>query len=420
MDLQSQISKANQAARKLAVLSSDNKNKALKRISELLIGQTNLILTENEKDMKEGEKNDLGSKLDRLLLTEERIKGIADDILNVATLSDSVGQVIDEREQPNGLKISRVRVPIGVIGIIYEARPNVTVDAAVLCLKSGNAVILKGGSDAINSNRILAKIIRTALEETGIDPEAVQFIDSADRQSTEELLKIKEGIDCIIPRGGKGLINFVKETSTIPVIETGASVVHVYVDKSADVEKAVNIVVNSKTRRVSICNALDVLLVHKDIASDFLPQLSEKLSAISDQQSVEIHADDEVQKLLTPYSRLHTLSDEDFDTEFLDYKMAIKLVSDSQEAIDHIAEHSLKHTESIVTEDKETAEKFLKSVDSACVYHNASTQFSDGAQFGLGAEIGISTQKLHVRGPFALEGLTTFKWVIRGDGQIRA
>jgi len=415
MDLKSQIYRANQAERKLAILSSDDKNKALKRIAELLLEQTALILTENEKDMKEGEKNNLGSKLDRLLLTEERIKGIADDTLNVATLPDSVGQIIDKRERPNGLKISRVRVPIGVIGIIYESRPNVTVDAAVLCLKSGNAVILKGGSDAINSNRILAKIIRQALEETGLDPESVQFIDSVDRKSTEELLKVKDGVDCIIPRGGKGLINFVKETSSIPVIETGASVVHVYVDKDADIKKAVDIVVNSKTRRVSICNALDVLLVHKDIASEFLPQLTKPL----EEKKVEIHADEEIQKLLSPYSLLLSPDEKDFDTEFLDYKMTIKLVSDLQEALDHIAEHSLKHSEAIVTENKETAEKFLKSVDSACCYHNASTQFSDGAQFGLGAEIGISTQKLHVRGPFALEGLTTFKWVIRGDGQIR-
>ena len=415
MDIQFQVSKANQAARKLSLFSADDKNKALKRISELLIEQTDLILTENEKDMKEGEKNNLGNKLDRLLLTEERVKGIADDTLNVATLPDSVGQIIDERERPNGLKISRVRVPIGVIGIIYESRPNVTVDAAVLCLKSGNAVILKGGSDAINSNRILAKIIRSALEETGIDPEAVQFIDSTDRATTAEFLRMKEGIDCIIPRGGKGLINFVKETSSIPVIETGASVVHVYVDKDADIKKAVEIVVNSKTRRVSICNALDVLLVHKDIASEFLLQLAKPL----EEKKVEVYADAEVQKLLNPYSLILNPTDNDYDTEFLDYKMSIKLVSDLQEALDHIAEHSLKHTECIVTENKEAAEKFLKSVDAACVYHNASTQFSDGAQFGLGAEIGISTQKLHVRGPFALEGLTTFKWVIRGDGQIR-
>ncbi|MBN2087449.1 glutamate-5-semialdehyde dehydrogenase [Candidatus Peregrinibacteria bacterium] len=415
MNIQTQITKANQAARKLALLSSDIKNKAIKRIAELLNEQMGLILTENEKDMIDGEKNNLGSRLDRLLLTEERIKSIADDTLNVASLPDSVGVVIDERERPNGLKISRVRVPIGVIGIIYEARPNVTVDAAVLCLKSGNAVILKGGSDAINSNRILAKIIRSALEEVGIDPEAVQFIDSTDRSSTEQMLKIKEGIDCIIPRGSKGLINFVKETSSIPVIETGASVVHLYIDKDADIKKAVDIAVNSKTRRVSICNALDVLLVHKDIASEFIPQLSKLLA----EKNVEIIADEEIQKLLRPYPLLLSPTVDTWDTEFLDYRLAIKIIDDENEALDHIAKHSLKHSESIVTENSEIAEKFLKSVDAACVYHNASTQFSDGAQFGLGAEIGISTQKLHVRGPFALEGLTTFKWVIRGDGQIR-
>ncbi|MBU0578218.1 glutamate-5-semialdehyde dehydrogenase [Patescibacteria group bacterium] len=422
MNLESQIQRANLAARKLAMLSAEEKNKALKRISELVLAERDLILAENAKDMEEGEKNNLGSKLDRLLLTEDRLRGISDDTLNVASLPDSVGQVIDETERPNGLKISRVRVPIGVIGIIYEARPNVTVDAAVLCLKSGNAVILKGGSDAINSNRILAKLIRQALEETGLDPEAVQFIDSTDRETTVELLKTKEGIDCIIPRGGKGLIDFVKETSSIPVIETGASVVHVYVDKAVDIQKAVDITVNAKTRRVSICNTLDVLLVHKDIASEFLPQLADALTKRAEeegQELVEIHADEQIQNLLNPYSLILNAADKDFDTEFLDYKMSIKTVGSLDEALDHIAEHSLKHSESIVTEDKEAAEKFLKSVDAACVYHNASTQFSDGAQFGLGAEIGISTQKLHVRGPFALEGLTTFKWVIRGDGQVR-
>ena len=431
MNLQPQIYKAGLAERKLALIPTDLKNKAVKRVAELLIKNSSLILSANEKDMKEGHRNKLGSKLDRLLLTKERIKSISDEALNVASLPDSVGQIIDERKRPNGLKISRIRVPIGVIAIIYEARPNVTVDATCLCIKSGNAVILKGGSDAINSNRILAKLIRQALKETGIDPEAVQFVDSTDRKTTTELLKTKQGIDCVIPRGGKGLIDFVKENSRIPIIETGASVVHVYVDKSADIKKAVDIVVNAKTRRVSICNTLDVLLVHKSIASKFLPKLADKLLAISksaclpagrrsaDQQLVEIRAEKIVQNLMPSYPKFRTLGASDFDTEFLDYKMAVKLVGNLDEALDHIAKHSLKHSEAIVTEDKVAAEKFLQSVDAACCYHNASTQFSDGAQFGLGAEIGISTQKLHVRGPFALEGLTTFKWIVRGNGQVR-
>jgi len=414
MNIQSQIEKAGKASRSVALLTADQKNRALKQIAALLTKQSKEILKENAKDVRLAGK---GPKTDRLMLNAERIKGIAAETLNVARLSDSVGQVIDKRVRPNGLVITRVRVPLGVIAMIYEARPNVTVDASVLCLKSGNAVILKGGSDAINTNRILAKIIRQALKESEIDPEAVQFIDSTDRSVTEQLLKTKQGIDCAIPRGGKGLIDFVTENSRIPVIVTGASVVHVYVDKKVDIKKAVNIVVNAKTRRVSICNAMDVLLVHKAIASKFLPKLSAALK--EKQPLVEIHADKAVQKFLAPYSKLRTLGSVDFDTEFLDYKMSIKLVGGLDEALEHIAAHSLKHSEAIVTEDKKAAEKFLQSVDAACVYHNASTQFSDGAQFGLGAEIGISTQKLHARGPFALEGLTTYKWVVRGKGQVR-
>jgi len=322
---------------------------------------------------------------------------------------------LSERVRPNGLKIQQAAVPFGVILMIYESRPNVTVDAATLSLKSGNAVILKGGKEAINSNRVIVKAIKAALKSVGAPEDAVQFVDSVEKNSIADFLKMKGLIDVVIPRGGKGLINFVVENSRIPVIETGASVVHTYVDKKFDLRFAVPVIVNSKTRRVSICNALDVLLVHKDSAKKILPSLAKELA----QCNVEIRADEKAYKILAGYPKLRRIAVQDFDTEFLDYILAVKIVNNIDEALEHIAKHSLRHTEAIITKDRTAAERFLNEVDAACVYVNAATQFTDGAQFGLGAEIGISTQKLHVRGPFALEGLTTYKWKIYGKGQTR-
>lgn len=423
--LNQQLQKTQIASREIAKLSTERKNILLEKIAENLDKYREDVLEANKQDIQNGEKNGLGAMLDRLLLTSERIDGIILDIQNVIKLEDQVGKEIDSNERPNGLKIKRIRTPLGVTLIIYEARPNVTIDAAVLALKSGNAVILKGGSDAINSNRALVKVIHQALKECDLPEEVACFIDTTDRSILGELLKAKNYIDVVIPRGGKGLINFVVENALVPVIETGASVVHTYIDEYADIEKALEIVVNAKTRRVSVCNALDVLLIHQSQAKDVLPLLAQKFKDQNLQKNVpmvEIRADEESFQVLqeTDYSFLKPVQEKDFDTEFLDYILAIKVVENIKEAIMHIAEHSLKHSEAIVTENHKNAEKFLKEVDAACVYHNASTAFSDGAQFGIGAEIGISTQKLHTRGPFALEGLTTYKWVIEGEGQVRS
>jgi glutamate-5-semialdehyde dehydrogenase len=416
MDLISLGKKAKSASRVLARLSTESKNEALKKIAETLRNNKERILKANALDVKNGEEKELGPMIDRLMLNEERIDGICDECLNVSKLKDQVGKIIDESLSPIGLKMQRVRCPLGVVGMIYESRPNVTVDATVLCLKSGNSVMLRGGSDAINSNRVFVELMKEALADTDVPVDAVSFVDSTDRAVVNEFLKMKDYLDVIIPRGGKGLIKAVTENAHVPVIQTGASVVHIYVDKDFDLEKAVSIVENSKTRRVSICNALDTLLVHEDAAAELLPPLAEKLAA----HFVEIRACKKAHTLLGDCERLRELDPAtDFDTEFLDYIMAIKVVSGLDEALDHIADHSLKHSESIVTEDEANAKRFLKEVDSACVFWNAATQFSDGAQFGLGAEIGISTQKLHVRGPFALEGLTSFKWNIHGNGQTR-
>lgn len=417
--------KAKEVSPRIGLLSTAAKNQILENIAERIEENIPVILLANEKDIEAGKKKELSvGLLDRLLLTEDRLKSIAADVRNVASLKDYVGQVIEARELPNEIYLKRVRVPLGVVAMIYEARPNVTVDAAALCLKSGNAVILKGGSDAINSNRILVKIIRSALEDL---EDAVQLIDSTDHKTTEELLKLHEFIDVVIPRGGKNLINSVREHSRIPMIITGASVVHTYVHEDANIEKAVKIVMNAKLRRVSICNTLDSLLLHKDIAEKFLKSFVKSLTDNPYKADhLEIRADAKcfatIKKL--PKSKKFALTvkestPEDYATEFLDYILAVKTVRDLDEAMNHIAKHSLKHSEAIITENPTVAAKFLNGVDAACVYLNASTQFSDGGQFGLGAEIGISTQKLHTRGPFALEGLTSYKWVIEGSGQIR-
>lgn len=413
MDLNFLLSSARTASRKIALLSTAQKNEILLKIADALEASAEKIVAENAKDIVEAEKQHVGAMIDRLLLTEDRIKGIANDVRNVASLHDFVGEVISETTRPNGLKIQEVRVPLGVIAMIYESRPNVTVDAATLALKSGNAIILKGGKEAAFSNRILVQMLQEVLEKYGIR-DAVQLLDNATREDTKALMEAKGKVDLLIPRGGKGLIDFVTKNAQVPVIETGASVVHTFIDESANLEMAKNIVVNEKTRRVSVCNALDTLLVHENIAEKFLEILIPALK----KYEVEIHADESAGAYIRAYNYT-PLRDTDFDTEWLDYKMSIRIVKNLDEALEHIQAHSLGHSESIVTEDQKNAERFLQEVDAACVYHNTATTFSDGAQFGLGAEMGISTQKLHARGPFALKALTSTKWVVRGNGQIR-
>jgi glutamate-5-semialdehyde dehydrogenase len=414
MDLISQAQSAVSASRVLITLTTVQKNEALLAIGDALLVNVDAILKANAEDVERAETAGQTVMVDRLFLNEERVRGIVNELRKVAALEDEIGKVLDTRTHPDGMTIERVRVPLGVVGMIYESRPNVTVDAAVLCLKSGNAVMLKGGSDAISSNRALVGIMREALKKTAIPEEAIQFLDTTDRAVTAEFLKLKDYLDVLIPRGGRGLIDFVTEHSTVPAINTGASVVHTYVDSDADLNKAVAIVTNAKTRRVSICNTLDTVLVHVDVAEKFLERLVPALQS----HNVEIRCDE--RSLAFVGDAGIAAEANDFGREFLDYVLSIKVVDSLDEAIDHITRYSLKHSEAIVTENTETAERFLNEVDAACVYWNASTQFSDGSQFGLGAEIGISTQKLHVRGPFALEGLTSMKWVIRGNGQCRA
>ena len=413
MDLLKQAQSAVEASRVLMTLTSSQKNEALMIVGEALLSNMDAILKANAEDVARAEAAGQTVMVDRLMLNEERVHGIVAELKKVAALEDEIGKIIDTRNHPDGMTIERVRVPLGVVGMIYESRPNVTVDASVLCLKSGNAVMLKGGSDAISSNRILVNVMKKALEKTSIPAEAIQFLDTTDRAVTGEFLKLKGYLDVIIPRGGRGLIDFVTQNSTVPAINTGASVVHTYIDKDADLDKASAIVTDAKTRRVSICNTLDTVLVHEDVAEPFLEQVVPQLK----NHNVEIRCDERALAMVGP-DGVAAKSD-DFGCEFLDYILSVKVVDSLNEAIDHITKYSLKHSESIVTENPENAERFLNEVDAACVYWNASTQYSDGAQFGLGAEIGISTQKLHVRGPFALEGLTSMKWVIRGDGQCR-
>ena len=412
---------AREAARVCALLDSARKNAALEAVAVALEASCDALLAANALDVQAGERAGLGAKLDRLVLTRERVAAICRDIRNVIKLPDPIGCELQATKRPNGMLVSRVSCPLGVVGIIYESRPNVTVDASVLCLKSGNAVVLKGGSDALHSNRAIVQVIREALAPTAIPTEAVQLLDSAERAVTSAFLGLKGLLDVIIPRGGLSLIRFTQEHSRVPVIETGASVVHAYVDKEADLAQTLALVHNAKVRRPAICGALDVLLLHQDIALDFAEALAARLAG--DANPVRVHVAEPLREAFAvglPTGQLLALDpDHDFDTEFLDYEMTVTAVASLEEALEHIHQHSLKHTEAIYTSNPETAEKFLASVDAACVMHNTSTQFTDGAEFGLGAEIGISTQKLHVRGPFALEGLTSMKWLVRGQGQVR-
>lgn len=396
----------------LADASTALKNKALTAISEALLEKKDDIIKANSLDLANGKSNGMSeSLLDRLALTEARIKDIANSVLEIVALPDPVGVVKSGSTRPNGLNIEKVAVPMGTIAVIYEARPNVTIDAAALCLKSGNAVILRGGKEAINSNIATANIMRQAIESVGLDKNCIQLVEDTSRETANALMKLNGYIDVLIPRGGAGLINSVVQNATVPVIETGVGNCHIYVDKTADINMAVDIIYNAKTSRPSVCNAAESLVIHKDIAAQALPAIKSKL----DEKNVELCGDEYAGNIID----ITLATDEDWGKEYLDYKMSIKTVDNVEEAIAHINTYSTGHSEAIITNDYNSAQKFTKLVNSSAVYVNASTRFTDGGQFGFGAEIGISTQKLHARGPIGLPELTTTKFVIRGNGQIR-
>lgn len=405
--------KAVAAKYELQKLTMEAKNAALQEVASALVKQSERILIANQKDYDIAKQGGMAEGLlDRLKLTNARIEGMAEGLRQIAKLNDPVGEVMETFERPNGLQISKVRVPMGVIGIIYEARPNVTADAFGLCFKTGNAVILKGGKDAFYSNEAITEIIRETLGDSQIPSDAIQLITDNDRAVTTAFMQLKQYVDVLIPRGGAGLIRAVVENSTIPVIETGTGNCHIYVDEDADLEKAIPIIINAKTQRIGVCNACESLLVHEKIADRFLPALGEALRA----ENVEIRGD---QKVRTLISDALEATEEDYGTEYLDYIISMKTVASVDEAVAHINRYNTRHSDAILTENAEHAEKFLQGVDSACVYVNASTRFTDGFVFGFGAEIGISTQKLHARGPMGLKELTTYKYLIKGNGQIR-
>lgn len=413
-DMLEQLGKnAKKAAGALTVADTQTKNAALLEISKALISRADEIIAANHTDLENGRKAGLNDGLlDRLMLNAERVKGIADGCEQVAALDDPCNRVLETVERPNGLLIKKVSCPMGVIGIIYEARPNVTADAAALCLKSGNAVILRGGKEAIESNKAIASIMREAVEEAGLPADAIQLVEDTSRQSSTELMRMKEYLDCLIPRGSKNLIQAVVENSTVPVIETGSGNCHIYVDKYADIDMAAEIIFNAKTQRISVCNACESLVIHSDIIDKAMPAIKAKL----DEKNVIIKGDERA-KAVCP--DIEAATESDFATEYLDYIISVKTVDSLDEAIEHINQNSTGHSEAIITENDENAAAFMNRVDSSSVYHNASTRFTDGGEFGLGAEIGISTQKLHARGPMGLRELTTTKYMIFGKGQVR-
>ena len=397
----------------LATVTTEQKNKALLAIAAALRANSETIILENKKDLENGKAAGLNDGLlDRLMLNEARINDIASAVENVASLPDPCGRLLDEIKRPNGLDIKKISVPIGVIGIIYEARPNVTVDAAGLCLKSSNAVILRGGKEAINSNMALASVMRTAIEDCGFDKNCIQLVTDISRESANQMMTMNGYIDCLIPRGGKGLIRSVVRNSTVPVIETGSGNCHIYVDESADIEMAANIIFNAKTQRIGVCNACESLVIHSGIINKALPAIKARL----DTKNVEMRGDE---RAMIAANGVLPASDEDFAEEYLDYIISVKTVDSLDEAIRHINKYSTKHSEAIITQNKANADEFLARIDSSSVYVNASTRFTDGGEFGLGAEIGISTQKLHARGPMGLRELTTTKYLIYGNGQVR-
>ena len=409
----SQAKLANEAFLKTANVSTEVKNKALYNIAEGLMNRQSEILEANNKDMEKAREQNLSKAfLDRLALDEDRIKGMADGLKEVAELDDPVGDILEMKKRPNGLQIGKMRVPLGVIGIIYEARPNVTVDAAALCLKSGNTVLLRGGSNAFNSNKILAEIIQANAHEAGMPEGTVQLIQTTDREAVKELLTLNDYLDLLIPRGGADLINRVINESKIPVIQTGVGNCHIFVDETADIKKAAEIIVNAKTSRPAVCNAAESLLIHRELAKDFIPRIAKVLS----EYDVEIRGDDTAVKI---ENSIKKADESDWGKEYLDYIISLKVVDNIDHAVEHINKYGTKHSEAIITEDYTNAQQFLNEVDAAAVYVNASTRFTDGNQFGLGAEIGISTQKMHARGPMGLNELTSTKYVIYGQGQIR-
>ncbi|HFI0436354.1 TPA: glutamate-5-semialdehyde dehydrogenase [Streptococcus suis] len=390
---------------------TEQKNQALSEMADQLVAQTEAILAGNAIDMENAQGKISQVMQDRLLLTAERIEAMADGIRALIDLPDPVGLVLEESARADGLQIRKKSIPFGLVGMIYESRPNVTSDAAALAIKSGNAVILRGGKEAFHSAQAIVTALKAGLEQAGLSPKVIELVQDTSRASATELMTAKGKIDLLVPRGGAGLIQAVVENATVPVIETGTGICHVYVDKDADLDKALQIVVNAKTSRPSVCNAAEVLLVHEEIASQFLSRLEEALAG-----QVELRADSQAQAIL---NQATPAGDQDFDTEFLDYILAVKVVSNVEEAISHIAQHSTGHSEAIVTENSQTAELFTLHVDSAAVYVNASTRFTDGGEFGLGCELGISTQKMHARGPMGLREMTTYKYIITGDGHIR-
>ena len=405
--------RAKDVSRVLNTLGSREKNMGLEEAARALLDSEEEILTGNREDYERAEAGGMSQGLlDRLKLTPARIQAMADGLLQVAALDDPVGEVLSMKLRPNGLQIGQKRVPLGVIGMIYEARPNVTADAFGLCFKSGNAVILKGGSDALQSNKAIVQALRTGLLRAGLPEDSLQLTQDASRDTTKELMRLNRYIDVLIPRGGAGLIKTVVENSTIPVIETGTGNCHVYVDETADLKMALDIVFNSKTQRIGVCNACEYLLVHRKIAEEFLPMLKKRL----DEKNVEIRGDEGACSIVPEFV---PATEEDWGKEYLDYILSLKIVDSVDEAISHINTYNTGHSESIVTSDYFNAQKFLNEVDAAAVYVNASTRFTDGDEFGFGAEIGISTQKLHARGPMGLKELTTTKYIIYGDGQIR-
>ncbi len=406
--------KSRKASKSIANLNSEEKSEILLDLAKLIEKSAEKIKVENKKDLDRMEKSD--PKYDRLLLSDSRIEGLVNSLKVVAQLEDPVGKELLKRTLPNGLKLSRIAVPLGVVGIIYESRPNVTVDVASLCLRSGNAAILKGGKEAHCSNMCLVSLIHEVLEKKGLPAEAVTLLPT-DRSYTEKLLKAEKYVDVIIPRGSSGLINYVRSNSLIPTIETGAGVCHTYIEKTADAAMGAAILVNAKVTRPSVCNSLDCAVLDEEVLETVIPQVLEGFK----EYDVEVYADEKSYPIFEKngYTLLKKAQDEDFGKEWLDYKVSFKTVNGLDEALEHIERNSSRHSEAIITEDKAKAERFLKEVDAASVYHNASTRFTDGEEFGLGAEIGISTQKLHARGPFALEKLVTEKWVVKGEGQIR-
>ena len=405
--------KAKEAEKTLMIATTEQKNKALKYIAQALIENADEIIQANTIDLENGKNNGMSeAMLDRLKLDKGRIKGMAKGVEDVVLLPDPVGRVLSETTRPNGLNIKKVSTPLGVIGVIFEARPNVTSDAAALCLKSGNTVILRGGKEAINSNRIIAKTMREAVKKSGLSEDVIQLVEDTSRESANALMQMNEYVDVLIPRGGAGLIQAVVKNATVPVIETGVGNCHIYIDKDANVDMAADIVYNAKTNRVSVCNAAESLLIHKDIAKEALPKIKAKL----DEKSVELFGDEEAVDIA---KGIEKATERDWGTEYLDYKMSVKIVNSLDEAVDHIYKYSTGHSECIVTSDYNSANEFTARIDSAAVYVNASTRFTDGGEFGLGCEMGISTQKLHARGPMGLLALTSIKNIVYGTGQIR-